>query len=62
MGWFGEIWRRLRYFINRQQFERDLEEEMQLHKELRQQDYRGAGICEAQGATPVRKRHVAEGG
>ncbi|MEP6960724.1 MAG: ABC transporter permease [Acidobacteriota bacterium] len=31
----GEIWRRLRVLMNRQRFSAELEEEMQLHKELR---------------------------
>ena len=43
-NWLRELWRRLRFFIQRQQFERDLEEEMQLHKELRQEEYRNMGI------------------
>src|SRR5437773_11753000 len=36
--WPGELWRRLRSLIHRRQFERDLDEEMRLHKGLRQQD------------------------
>ena len=43
-NWLVESWRRIRFFINRRQFERDLDEEMRLHKELRQQEYRKAGI------------------
>jgi putative ABC transport system permease protein len=43
-NWLVEFWRRIRFFINRRQFERDLDEEMRLHKELRQQEYRKAGI------------------
>ena len=42
-SWVSELWRRLRFFVNRQQFERDLDEEMRLHKELRQQEYRREG-------------------
>jgi hypothetical protein len=42
-SWVSEFWRRLRFFVNRQQFERDLDEEMRLHKELRQQEYRREG-------------------
>ncbi len=43
MDWPGELWRRLRFLILRRQFERDLDEEMRLHKELRQQEYRREG-------------------
>src|SRR5438105_13150077 len=42
--WLGELWRRLRFLINRRQFERDLDEEMRLHKQLRQEKYQTAGI------------------
>jgi hypothetical protein len=40
--WFGD-WRRIRVLINRRQFERDLDEEMRLHKELRQEEYETIG-------------------
>src|SRR5580658_3394996 len=30
----GEIWRRLRYFFNRKQYEEDLADEMRLHRDL----------------------------
>lgn len=43
-NWLGELWHRLRFLISRQQFERDLEEEMRLHKELRAQEYRNMGV------------------
>ena len=43
-NWLGEVWRRVRFFINRRQFESDLDEEMRLHKELRQHEYRKRGI------------------
>ncbi|PYT21369.1 MAG: hypothetical protein DMG57_38875 [Acidobacteria bacterium] len=43
-NWLGELWRRLRFFINRRQFESDLDEEMRLHKALRQEEYRDIGI------------------
>lgn len=43
-NWLRELWRRLRFFIHRQQFERDLDEEMRLHNELRQEEFRDLGI------------------
>jgi predicted permease len=46
MEWMGVLWRRLRYLLNRQQCERDLDEEMQLHKQLRHEEYRQMGIDE----------------
>jgi len=44
MDWIGELWRSLRFIVSRQQFERDLDEEMRLHTELRQQEHRNMGI------------------
>src|SRR5260370_24676483 len=44
MASFGELWRRLKFLLHRQQFERDLESEMKLHKQLRQEEYRNMGI------------------
>src|SRR5215471_17607514 len=35
MEWFGELWRRLLYGFRRRQFDRDLEEEMRFHLEMR---------------------------
>src|SRR2546425_474299 len=43
-NWPGELWRRLQFLAKRRQFERDLDEEMRQHKELRQQEYRNMGI------------------
>ena len=34
MEWFGEVWRRLLFLLRRRQFDRDIEEEMRLHREL----------------------------
>jgi len=38
MNWLRELARRIRMLVNRRQFDVDLEEEMRLHLELRQQD------------------------
>ena len=42
--WLRELWRRFRFLFNRQQFESDLDEEMRLHRQLREQEYRSFGI------------------
>ncbi|MGD0045423.1 MAG: hypothetical protein ABSE42_00275 [Bryobacteraceae bacterium] len=34
MEWLGELWRRLLFLFRRQQFDRDLEEEMRFHLEM----------------------------
>ena len=43
MNWLRELARRLRMLIHRRQFDADLEEEMRLHLELRQQQQMECG-------------------
>ncbi len=45
MGWLNELGRRLLMLLRRKQFDRDLEEEMRLHLELRQQEQTEAGLA-----------------
>jgi hypothetical protein len=42
--WLHKLWRKERFIVYRQQFERDLDEGMRLHNELRKQEYRNVGI------------------
>jgi hypothetical protein len=51
MNWLRELARRIRMLVNRRQFDVDLEEEMRLHLELRQQDQIESGMSadDAQG-------------
>ena len=44
MQWMSGLGRRLRMLLRRKQFESDLEEEMRLHRELREQEHVGAGM------------------
>ena len=44
MNWLRELARRLRMLVHRRQFEVDLEEEMRLHLELRQQEQLQSGM------------------
>jgi hypothetical protein len=44
MNWLREVARRLRMLVHRRQFDADLEEEMQLHLELRQQEHLESGM------------------
>ena len=44
MNWFREIGRRLWTFIHRNQFDTDLQEEMRLHRELREQEEMERGL------------------
>jgi len=38
MSWMSEIWRRVGMLVRRRRFERELEEEMRLHRELNQEE------------------------
>src|SRR5271170_6444471 len=44
MSWPGEVARRIKMFLQRGQFDANLEEEMQLHVELRRQQQIEAGV------------------
>jgi predicted permease len=44
MDWLGELERRLRMLVHRRQFDADLEEEMRLHLELRQEEQLQSGV------------------
>src|ERR1043165_8702279 len=56
MASFGELWRRLGILVWRQQFERDLEEEMRLHIELRAQQQTEAGAAPDEAGSAAHRR------
>src|SRR5882762_8543423 len=56
MNWLREVARRLRMLMHRRQFDADLEEEMQLHLELRQQEHLDAGVTADSARAAARRR------
>jgi hypothetical protein len=38
MQWLGEVWRRLLFLFRRRRFDRDLEEEMRFHMDMKARD------------------------
>ena len=52
----GEFWRRLRYFVRREQFNRELDEEMRLHRELRAEWLQENEGLSLDGATMAARR------
>ena len=56
MNWLGEWARRLRMLLHRRQFDADLEEEMRLHLELRQQEQIESGIPVDEALAAARRR------
>lgn len=56
MNWLREVARRLRMLVHRRQFDADLEEEMQLHLELRQQEHLESGMTVDSARAAARRR------
>src|SRR5579859_4404978 len=56
MNWLREVARRLRMLVHRRQFDADLEEEMQLHLELRQQEHLESGMNADSARAAARRR------
>src|SRR5271156_6054584 len=56
MNWLRETARRLRMLLHRSQFDADLEEEMRLHVELRQQEQSHRGMPEDDAKSAARRR------
>src|ERR1700736_5779772 len=56
MNWLREVARRLRMLMHRHQFDAELEEEIRLHLELRQQEQLESGLTEGDARTVARRR------
>ncbi len=56
MNWLREVARRLRMLVHQRQFDADLEEEMQLHLELRQQEHVESGMTADSARAAARRR------
>ncbi|HEY6269933.1 MAG TPA: ABC transporter permease [Candidatus Acidoferrum sp.] len=56
MNWLREVARRLRMLVYRRRFDADLEEEMQLHLELRQQEHLESGMTADSARAAARRR------
>jgi predicted permease len=56
MDWLSELLRRLSMLAHRQQFDADLEEEMRLHLELREQDHIQAGLSTKEALQAASRR------
>jgi len=56
MNWLREVARRLRMLVHRSQFDADLEEEMHLHLELRQQEHFESGMTADSARAAARRR------
>src|SRR5580704_5859843 len=56
MNWLREVVRRFRMLVHRSQFDADLEEEMHLHLELRQQEHLDSGMTADSARAAARRR------
>jgi len=56
MEWLRELCRRLGILIRRERFDRDLQDEMRLHIELRQQEHMGRGLAAEDAHAAAQRR------
>src|SRR5436190_11794989 len=56
MRWLSEFARRLNMLVHRERFDTDLEEEMSLHLDLRQQEQTNSGMNAEKARAIVRRR------
>jgi predicted permease len=56
MRWLSELGRRLRMLFEREQFDRDLRDEMRLHLELRQQEHMDRSLSPEDALSTARRR------
>ena len=56
MDWLGKLARRLNMLLHRRQFDADLEEEMRLHLELRQEEQLQSGVTADDARATARRR------
>ena len=54
--WIAVLARRVRFYINRERFERELAEEMRFHEELKSRDHEHAGMSAVDAAYAARRR------
>ena len=56
MEWLRELARRFRMLVHRREFDADLEEEMRLHLELRQEEQLQSGMAADEARAAARRR------
>ncbi len=56
MNWPGEMWRRIANLFRRERFDRGMNEEMRLHRELRERELREAGLTVDDARNEARRR------
>lgn len=55
MEWLGELWRRLLFAIRKRQLDRDLEDEMRFHLEMKTRQNREAGLGSEESRLAARR-------
>jgi len=56
MAWLRGLWLRARYYLFRERFDREMEEEMRFHLELRAAEHRHAGLTDQDAYDAARRR------
>ena len=52
----GELWRKLTLLLRRRQFDRDLQQEMQFHRDMQEQQNQAGGMTAADARSTARRR------
>jgi putative ABC transport system permease protein len=55
MGWLAQLWRRILYYCRRSSFDRDLEEEVRFHLEMKTEEKLSSGMAPEEAAAAARR-------
>src|SRR6185295_18185791 len=56
INFFAQLWRRLRYYWRRSEFDRDLQEEMRFHLQMRIEENLAAGMTAEEASNAARRQ------
>lgn len=56
MEWLGEVWRRMLFLFRRRKFDRDLEEEMRFHLEMKERQNQADGMSDRDSLIAARRQ------
>jgi len=52
----NQLWRRLLYYLTRERFDRELDEEMRFHLEMKTEEYLASGMTEEEARSAARRQ------
>jgi hypothetical protein len=60
-GWFGDLGRRVVMLLRREKFDSEMDEEMRLHREMKQKELEAEGVEALHGTAADGERVAIEG-